>query len=54
MKFVLPKAILAFIGLTVIGLMFASQSLAVIDPETCVGAWLFEIIDGKQNPGFTW
>jgi hypothetical protein len=31
-----------------IGLMFAGQSLAEIDKETCVGAWLFEDISGNK------
>ena len=48
MRPVQSKLILACIILTMIGLMFASRSLAEIDMGNCVGAWLFEDISGKK------
>jgi hypothetical protein len=48
MKTVSSKLILLCIGVTMIGFAFANQSLAEIDMETCVGAWLFEDIAGKM------
>jgi len=48
MKAILSKLILLCIGLTMIGFAFANQSLAEIDMETCVGAWIFEDISGKK------
>jgi len=46
MRPVQSKLILVCISLTMIGLMFASRSLAEIDMGNCVGAWLFEGIAG--------
>ena len=46
MRPVQSKLILVCISLTMIGLMFASRSLAEIDLANCVGAWLFEGIAG--------
>jgi len=48
MKAILSKLTLLCVGLTMIGFAFANQSLAEIDMETCVGAWLFEDIAGKK------
>ena len=48
MRIVLSKSILMYVVLTMIGLMFAGQSLAEIDKETCVGAWLFESDAGNK------
>jgi hypothetical protein len=42
------KIFLICISLTTLGLIFSSQSFASIDPDTCVGAWLFEDISGKK------
>jgi len=47
MRILLSKLILICVGLIMIGLMLAGQSLAEIDKETCVGAWLFEDISGN-------
>ena len=46
MRSIQSKLILVCISLTMIGLMFASRSLAEIDMGNCVGAWLFENIAG--------
>lgn len=48
MRFTAAKFILVCVTLSVIGLVFPSQSSAEIDPETCVGAWLFEEGSGKK------
>ena len=48
MKSVMSKLTVICISLTIIGLMFASQSLAAIDLANCVGAWLFETTTGNR------
>jgi hypothetical protein len=47
MKTIVTRLILVCISLSLIGLMVPWQSVAEIDPETIVGAWLFEEGSGK-------
>jgi len=47
MRAVVTRSILVCVSLSVIGLVFSGQSLAGIDPGTCVAAWLFE--EGAGN-----
>lgn len=48
MRVVLSGPVSMYIFIAMICLVFADQSLAEIDKETCVGAWLFEEISGNQ------
>jgi hypothetical protein len=59
MRSALAKITLVCAYLTIIGLILPGQSFAGIDPETCMGAWLFdedgadmeEDISGNENIG---
>ena len=42
MKTILTRFTLIILGLSFIGLIFYSPTLAKIDPETIVGAWLLD------------
>jgi hypothetical protein len=53
------KSILFFFCVTILGALWAVQSIAAIDPKTCVGAWIFDEededteidISGNENEG---
>ena len=45
--------IIVCISFIVVGLMFAAQSSAKIDPETCVGAWFFDKGKGDTASDFS-
>jgi len=48
MRFIMSKLTVICISLTMLGLMFASQSPAAIDLGDCAGAWLFETTAGNK------